>query len=73
MRQKKSSSTLNHRSSSAKKLQEQAPNPIEEEDNTSGRKSLLSNKDYDEIRSIVRQQSLKGALSSKKSESAISV
>ena len=36
-------------------------------------KSLLSKKDYEEIRTIVRQSSQKGALSSQKSESMISV
>lgn len=64
---------MSQRSSSAKKLQEHVAKPIDEEDKESGRKSLLSNKDYDEIRSIVRQKSVKGALSSKKSESVISI
>jgi hypothetical protein len=73
MRQKKSSSAMSQRSSSAKKLQELAPSGTIPEEDVASTKSLLSKKDYEEIRSIVRQTSQKDALSSKKSESAISV
>ena len=60
LRQKKSSSTMSmksHRSSSAKKLQAAQVPEAEvkhEEEEAGSTKSLLSNKDYEEIRSIVR-------------------
>jgi len=50
-----------------------APSGTIPEEDVASTKSLLSKKDYEEIRSIVRQTSQKDALSSKKSESAISV
>ena len=77
MRQKKAGSALSSkRSSSAKKLQEINPAGTVEEklEEAGSTKSLLSKKDYDEIRTIVRQQSQKEASQlSKKSESVLSV
>jgi hypothetical protein len=59
LRQKKSSSTMSmksHRPSSAKKLQAPQVPEVESklEEGAGSTQSLLSNKDYEEIRSIVR-------------------